>query len=250
LKNPNNSLPGETFSAPPEALHLLARILGHRFRDLNLLDQALRHSSFAHEFPETGPSNERLEFLGDAVLDLVVSDLLLERYPEATEGELSRLRSALVNARQLAALGRTLKLGEHLLLGRGETQQAGAEKPSLLADALEAVLGAIFLDGGFSAAKRLIRRWFTPLAEETAAALAWHDCKTRLQEQTQSHFRLTPTYQVVQESGPPHARHFRVEVRLGDRTLAQGDGPTKKQAAQQAAGAALQALEKETGGGG
>jgi ribonuclease-3 len=224
-------------------LRSLARQLGHRFKNLTLLDQALRHSSYAHENPETGHSNERLEFLGDAVLALTVSKLLLEAFPESPEGDLSRARAALVNARQLAALARQLQLGSHLLLGRGEEQQAGRDKPSLLADALEAVLGACFLDGGLKAVAALTQGWFAPLLA-TLAVLPWQDFKTELQEYTQARHKASPTYHLVLESGPGHARHFVVEVRLQDRVLAQGEGKSKKQAAQQAARLALEMLQE------
>ncbi len=230
-------------------LRALARRLGHRFKDLGLLDQALRHSSYAHERPEAGPSNEQLEFLGDAVLALTVSDLLLAFFPQSSEGELSRSRAALVNARQLAALARQLDLGPHLLLGRGEESQAGREKPSLLADALEAVLAACFLDGGLKAAEKITRLLFAPLLE-TQPRLSWQDFKTGLQEFTQARYRLSPSYHLLEESGPSHRRRFRVEVRLGPEPLAQGEGPSKKQAAQMAARLALERLaEGESGGG-
>uniref|UniRef100_A0A7V4G668 Ribonuclease 3 n=1 Tax=Desulfobacca acetoxidans TaxID=60893 RepID=A0A7V4G668_9BACT len=228
----------------------LARRLGRRFKDPGLLERALRHSSYCHEFPEVGPSNEPLEFLGDAVLALAVSHLLLEEFPESTEGELSRRRAALVNARQLAALARDLELGSYLLLGRGEERQAGREKPSLLADALEAVLAAVYLDGGFRAAQRLVRRWFTPLLRRQEALP--RDFKTALQEYTQARFKLSPHYHLLEAGGPGHAPHFRIELRLGERVLAQGEGPSKKQAAQQAAERGLQILvaeEKGLGGG-
>ena len=232
-------------------LRTLARRLGHRFKDLRLLDQGLRHSSYAHERPESGPSNEQLEFLGDAVLALTVSDLLLDSFPQSSEGELSRRRAALVNARQLAALARQLDLGPHLLLGRGEESQAGREKPSLLADALEAVLAACFLDGGLKAARKLTHHLFNPLLE-TQTRLSWQDFKTGLQEFTQARYKLSPTYHLLEESGPSHHRRFRVEVRLGPEPLAQGDGPSKKQAAQMAARLALERLAEgeEEGGGG
>jgi ribonuclease-3 len=230
-------------------LKALARRLGHRFKDLFLLDQALRHSSFAHENPESGPSNEQLEFLGDAVLALTVSIRLLARFPGSSEGDLSRGRAALVNARQLASLARELDLGGCLLLGRGEEGQAGHEKPSLLADALEAVLAAVFLDGGLKAAAGLTRRWFEPLLAPLTA-LPWQDYKTALQEFTQAHYKMSPTYHLLAESGPGHARHFQVEVRLEDKPLAQGEGRSKKQASQQAARAALERVERESGGGG
>jgi ribonuclease III len=222
----------------------LARKLGQRFKDLALLDQALRHSSYAHENPTSGESNERLEFLGDAVLSLTVSKLLLEAFPDSPEGDLSRARAALVNARQLAALAGELALGSHLLLGRGEEQQAGRAKPSLLADALEAVLGACFLDGGLKAVEALTQRWFGPLLA-TSAGLPWQDFKTGLQEHTHAGYNASPTYHLVQESGPGHARHFVVEVRLQDRPLARGEGKTKKQAAQEAARRALELLQAE-----
>lgn len=223
-----------------QELESLAHRLGHRFHNLELLDQALRHSSFAHENPESGISNERLEFLGDAVLDLTVSTLLLARLPQSSEGELSRGRAALVNARQLASLARSLGLGDHLLLGRTEERQEGRQKPSLLANALEAVLAAVYLDGGLKVVADLTERWFTPLL---TTALPGQDYKTTLQELTQARFKALPSYHLLSESGPGHAKHFRVEVRLADEPLAQGEGSTKKQAAQRAA---CQALEKLT----
>jgi ribonuclease-3 len=234
--------PGEA-GLPPgrrQELENLTQRLDYRFQNLGLLDQALRHSSYAHENPESGPSNERLEFLGDAVLALMVSALLLTRFPESSEGDLSRVRAALVNARQLANLARRLGLGAHLLLGRGEERQIGREKPSLLADALEAVLAAVYLDGGPEAAARLTESWFSPLVE---TALPWQDFKTSLQEFTQARYKVSPSYHLLAESGPGHARHFRVEVRLKDQPLARGEGRTKKQAAQVAAGRALEILQ-------
>jgi ribonuclease III len=234
------------------ALQTLALRLGYEFYDLGLLDRALRHSSYAHENPDLGPSNEQLEFLGDAVLALTVSDLLLAASPESSEGELTRRRAALVNARQLAALARDLDLGAFLLLGRGEEQQGGRRKPSLLADALEAVLAAVFLDGGLGAARDLVRRWFDPLLRREGD-LAWHDPKTALQELAQIRFKTSPVYHLLEESGPGHEKHFRVEVLLGERVLSQGGGSTKKRAEQEAARLALAVLrqeEIENGGGG
>lgn len=226
------------------ALRDLERALGYKFRQLSLLEQALRHSSFVHENPEAGPSNEQLEFLGDAVLALAVSDLLFHAFPKSSEGELSRRRAALVNARQLAVLAKDLHLGDYLRLGKGEEQQGGRKKASLLADALEAVLAAVFLDGGLGAAQALTRRWFEPLIRRQET-LAWQDYKTALQELTQAHYKITPTYGLREEGGPGHARYFRVELRLGERVLAQGEGPTKKQAEQAAARHALEILRKE-----
>jgi ribonuclease-3 len=226
------------------SLENLTLLLGYEFRQPNLLDQALRHSSYAHENPEAGPSNEQLEFLGDAVLALTVSDLLLTTFPQSSEGELSRRRAALVNARQLAALAKDLNLGAYLLLGRGEERQGGRKKLSLLADALEAVLAAVFLDGGLAAAQNLTRRWFGPLIRRQEG-LAWQDDKTALQELAQARYKIAPTYHLLAETGPGHERSFRVELRLGDRPLAKGEGPTKKQAEQQAARRALAVLREE-----
>jgi ribonuclease-3 len=236
--------PGEANLTPGRRQELedLARRLGHRFQNLGVLDQALRHSSYAHENPGSGPSNERLEFLGDAILALTVSTLLLRRFPRSSEGDLTRGRAALVNARQLASLARGLDLGAYLLVGRGEERQAGREKPSLLADALEAVLAAVYLDGGLEAAAQLTELWFGPLVE---TAQPWRDFKTSLQELTQARYKVSPSYHLVAESGPGHARHFQVEVRLQDRPLARGEGRTKKQAAQEAASRALETLKPE-----
>jgi ribonuclease-3 len=225
----------------------LSRRLGCRFKDLGLLDLALCHSSFTYERPGAGPSNEQLEFLGDAVLALTVSHLLMQTFPGAAEGELSRRRAALVNARQLAELARRFDLGACLLLGRGEQRQAGHEKPSLLADALEAVLAAAYLDGGFAKAQRLVTRWFAPLLAQQGP-LSWQDAKTALQEFTQARHKLSPSYHLLEESGPSHARHFRVELRLGDEILAQGEGPSKKKAEQLAAARALERLKEKEGG--
>jgi ribonuclease-3 len=223
-------------------LRALARRLGHRFKDPGLLDRALRHSSYANENPGAGPSNEPLEFLGDAVLSLAVSNLLLATYPESSEGELSRGRAALVNARQLAALARQLDLGSQLLLGKGEEHQAGRDKPSLLADALEATLAAVFLDGGLKAAEALTRRLFAPCLASLGAP-DWQDYKTALQEFIQARHKTSPTYRVLAESGPGHARQFQVEVELLGQPLARGEGRSKKQAEQQAARRALEVLK-------
>ncbi len=226
------------------ALENLTLSLGYEFRHLDLLDQALRHSSYAHENLEAGPSNEQLEFLGDAVLALTISDLLLTTFPQSSEGELSRRRAALVNARQLAALAKDLNLGAYLLLGRGEERQGGRKKASILADALEAILAAVFLDGGLKAAQELTRRWFSSIISRQGG-LAWQDDKTALQELTQARYKIPPTYHLLEESGPGHERYFRVELRLGDRPLAQGEGPTKKRAEQAAARRGLAVLREE-----
>jgi ribonuclease-3 len=248
-KERGQGAPPETPTARQQQLKELARRLGHRFKDLGLLDQALRHSSYAYENPENGPSNEQLEFLGDAVLNLTVSNLLRVRFPQSSAGELTRGRATLVNARQLASLARHLELGAYLLLGRGEKSQAGYEKPSLVADALEAVLAAIFLDGGLKAAEKLTRKWFDPLLQPLTAP-PWQDFKTALQEFAQARYKMSLTYELISARGPGHAPNFVVGVRLGEQLLAQGEGPSKKQASQTAARLALEALEREDVGGG
>lgn len=246
LVTPHDSVP---LSPPPlnpereQDLQALARRLGCRFKDLSLLDRALHHSSYTFEHPEAGPSNEQMEFLGDSVLALTVSQLLVETFPEASEGELSRRRAALVNARHLAEVARRFDLGACLLLGRGEQRQAGHEKPSLLADALEAVLAAAYLDGGLKKAQRLVSRWFAPILAEQGS-LSMQDPKTALQELTQASHKLSPTYHLLEETGPSHARRFQVEIRLGETVLAQGGGSSKKQAEQQAARVALEKLRE------
>ncbi len=222
-------------------LEKLARLLGYRFQDLSRLDQALRHSSYVYENPEAAPSNEQMEFLGDAVLALTVGTLLLTHFPQSSEGELSRGRAALVNARRLAALARELELGSYLLLGRGEELQAGREKSSPLADALEAVVAAVFLDGGLEAAVALTGRWFEPLLGGLVEATR-QDFKSRLQELSHARSKESPTYRVLSESGPGHDRRFLVEVYLGERPLARGQGGTKKEAEHMAAIEALETL--------
>jgi len=214
--------------------------LGVQFRNPELLERALRHSSYVYENPERGPSNEQLEFLGDAVLSLAVSHLLLSAFPESPEGELSRRRAALVNSRTLALLARRLELGRYLLLGRGEDRQGGRKKPSLLADALEAVLAAVFLDQGLEAAQRLVHKWLSPLMA-AQRELDFQDAKTMLQEWAQARGEV-PQYQLLEEGGPSHARVFRVAVLLRGQALAEGVGPSKKAAEQMAARQALVAL--------
>ena len=246
MKSQKSDAPAEPLPREKKLL-TLSRRLGYCFKDLSLLDRALRHSSYTYESPEAGASNEQLEFLGDAVLALTVSHLLMEMFPKASEGELSRRRATLVNARQLAEVARGLGLGEYLLVGRGESRQAGQQKPSLLADALEAVLAAAYLDGGFKKAQGLVTRWFAPILARQGP-LAWQDPKTALQELIQARHKKSPTYHLVEETGPSHARRFRVELRLGNTALAQGEGSSKKQAEQQAATAALENLREKKGG--
>ena len=203
--------------------------------------EALRHGSFVHERSlapgrESLRSNERLEFLGDAVLGYLIARRMYERFPEAPEGELTRMRASLVREESLALVARTLGLGELLLLGRGEQRSGGRESAGRLADALEAVLGAVLLSCGLERAQEVTERVLAPLFE--AAAVATHDPKTALQQLFQSHRRV-PFYQVLSVSGPDHARSYEVEVRLDGASLGRGSGRSKKEAEQAAARAAL-----------
>ncbi|QJA06080.1 ribonuclease III [Thermosulfurimonas marina] len=223
----------------------LERRLGVRFRDPGLLVQALIHRSYAAEKKlPPGADNERLEFLGDAVLSAVITHLLFERFPEASEGELSRMRAWLVREERLARIAERLGLFEFVLVSRGEARSGGPKKASILAGALEAVIGAIYLDGGYGKVFECLRRLFARLLPQARRGME-ADYRSRLQELTQALFRETPTYEVVSEKGPSHAPIFEVEVRVGERVLGRGKGRSKKEAAQEAARKALDILEKE-----
>jgi ribonuclease-3 len=218
--------------------------LGYEFKDSTWLEQALMHSSYAYEYPQSGPSNERLEFLGDAVVNLIISDFLVAIYPDAPEGVLSRRRASLVNARHLAGIARRLELGSYVLLGRGEEKQSGRKKPSVLADALEAVVAAVYLDGGYEVAREVVRALFQGNLGLQAGEIISQDYKTSLQEYAQKWLKVSPEYQLVQETGPAHDRFFEVEVWVAGKPLGRGQGKSKKQAAQEAAHQALLALEQ------
>jgi ribonuclease III len=218
--------------------------LGYSFRDRTWLEQALVHSSFAYESPQSGPSNERLEFLGDAVLNLLISDFLVDLYPAASEGALSRRRASLVNARHLAGIARRLDLGAYLLLGRGEDRQSGRQKPSVLADALEALLAAVYLDGGYEPARKVVKSLFQGHLVPQEDEIIPQDFKTTLQEYVQKSLKVSPEYRLLQETGPAHDRLFEVEVRVDGTPLGRGEGKSKKQASQEAARRALLALQE------
>lgn len=222
----------------------LAEALGYAFRDAGLLARAVVHRSAPNERPAACPeSNERLEFLGDAVLDLVVAEDLYRRFPGASEGELTRYKAALVSELALAEVARELGLGAYLVLGRGEEETGGRDKPSILSDALEAVLGAVYLDGGMPEAEGLVRRLFGPgLAVVDQAGAPRGDYKTALQEWTQARGLGLPAYRLEAAEGPDHARRYTVVVALGGKPLATGQGPNKREAERLAARGALDAL--------
>ncbi|MFZ5585965.1 MAG: ribonuclease III [Thermodesulfobacteriota bacterium] len=223
---------------PERRQHLeqLAARLGHAFADLGLLHAALCHSSYVHEHPdEAEGSNERLEYLGDAVLELIVTELLFQRFPAASEGQLSKARSGVVNESRLAATARDLNLGGCLLLGRGEEGQRGQDKPSILADALEAVVAAVYLDGGLEAARGVVLGLVGPVAEQAILRAPKKDYKTRLQERVQEALHITPRYRVLGAEGPDHQKYFSVALEIAGELICTGGGRSKKEAEQEAA---------------
>jgi ribonuclease-3 len=228
-------------------LEELQAALHYRFRSPRLLLQALMHRSYINENPGSEWSdNETLEFLGDAVLGLAVSHLLWNSFPHYNEGNLSRLRSAVVNERELAAVASELKLGEYLFLGKGEEGTGGREKPSLLADTVEALLAAVYLDGGLDASIEVVKHIFAgyldPRGLEQPLEILDKDYKTQLQEITQSRLKVTPEYALEGEEGPDHEKVFYMNVTIQGRVIAHGMGKSKKDAQQLAAKKALEKL--------
>ncbi|HEY3111873.1 MAG TPA: ribonuclease III [Chloroflexota bacterium] len=225
-------------AAPP--LAELQTRLGYQFADIELLRRALIHTSFVNETPPPKPeSNERLEFLGDAILELIVAERLYRSRPHLPEGDLTTLRAGVVRLDMLGALGLRLELGRHMLLGRGEEATGGRGRASIVGRALEAVFGAIYLDGGLEAARDVALRLVDPEIDRLAESQALKDDKSRLQEAAQGELGLTPSYRTVAAVGPDHAKEFTVEVSLGEVVVGRGIGRTKQIAAQAAAQDAL-----------
>ncbi|HKP57258.1 MAG TPA: ribonuclease III [Polyangiales bacterium] len=227
-----------------ETLSQIAQALGHAFTDLRLLTDALTHSSYRNEKPtEVRSDNERLEFLGDAVLQWVVSALLWEHFPAASAGEMTRRRADLVCEEGLSRVALEVGLGSGLRLGKGEERSGGRHKPRLLASALEACVAAVYLDAGTDAALRVCRQLFTrTIAERVPGA---RDFKTRLQEFLQGSGRKLPAYEITSTTGPDHARHYHVTITVEGAALAQGAGRSKLEAEQSAAERALSVLANE-----
>lgn len=219
-------------------LALLEKVLGYDFADRALLGRALVHGSLAAE--ESDPNNETLEFLGDAVINLAVSEALMTRHPEYDEGRLSRGRAAIVSARGLADVAEEIELGRFIRLGKGEEISGGRLKTSILASCYEAVIGAVFLDGGYPAARATVLHH---MDERLEAGGVHVDHKTRLQELVQARYRITPTYRMLRVSGPHHARKYHSVVELNGDVLGTGEGPSRKDAEQRAAHEALVKLE-------
>jgi ribonuclease-3 len=218
---------------PKVDLPALDALLHHTFNDPDLLSLALTHRSYAFEAGGL-PTNERLEFLGDAVLGVIVTDDIYHRFPEAPEGRLAKIRAAAVNTQSLADIARSLDLGAHVLLGKGEEQSGGRDKDSILADTMEAVIGAIYLDCGLSGATELIKRLFGDLLDELATRRASLDYKTSLQELTAAHLSSMPVYE-LSEVGPDHEKQFTAVVLVADEAVGRGEGRSKKEAEQAAA---------------
>ncbi len=216
------------------------------FSDKTLLLRALTHRSYLNEATYIFSDNERLEFLGDAVLDLIVADMLYHRFPEQHEGLLTAMRASLVRRETLAQFGRHLELGNHLLMGRGEEESGGRERDAILCAAFEAVVGAIYLDQGLAAANGFLHPLIDPELNALREGQLHKDAKSLLQEWSQAKLSETPAYATVETTGPDHAREFTVEVRIGGATYGVGRGNSKQRAAQEAASAALSALQAQT----
>jgi ribonuclease-3 len=223
----------------------LATILDYSFKDQELLYQAFRHPSYVYEKDNLGVSdNQRLEFLGDAVISLAISHLLMEFFPEMKEGDLSKYRASLVSENGLSCIAQELELGDYLLLGKGEERTNGRKKLSIQSDALEALIGAIYLDGGFVEALRVIAKLFSPLLKRVSLDKSIKDFKTELQEYSQETFQSTPEYRLEKETGPDHNKTFYVGVYLKGNLMGEGKGKSKKEAEQNAAKEALACLKK------
>jgi ribonuclease-3 len=222
----------------------LERAIDYRFRDRGLLEHAMTHTSRANEDPSGGVfDNESLEFLGDAVLGFVIADLLFHEFPASSEGQKSKIKASLVSTATLASYAQRIGLGDHLLLGRGEEKTGGRRKQALLADTYEAVIAAIYLDGGVEQARAFIAREFGPaIAAIHQHGLGGQDYKSALQEYLQSREEPLPEYRLTGTAGPDHRKLFQVEVAVRGESLANGTGPSKKEAEQEAARAALEKL--------
>ncbi len=227
-------------------LVILQQTLGFIFSDISLLEQALVHRSYLNENPGLAlTSNERLEFLGDAILGLVVAEKLYQTYSHLNEGEMTKLRAALVRQETLANIAKTIRLGDYLYLGKGEDTSGGRNKPANLASTLEAIIAASFLDQGLPTTRNLILKLFSTELQNLVSQGIVVDYKSELQEVLQSRIQQTPTYRVVETTGPDHNRIFTVEVKISDTTLGRGSGKSKKEAQTEAARLALERIRRD-----
>lgn len=235
-------------SSSESSLSSLEGEIGYRFSRNSLPIEALTHRTYSHENPERAPVfNERLEFLGDSVVGLVISEELFRRFPELDEGKLSKMKAALVSDRMLASIAAKIGLGLRIRLGKGEEKTGGRRKTTLLADAFEALMAAVYLDGGMDAAKMVINLLFEEEMRAAADQGGLDDSKTELQELVHRLNYAVPDYRLVDESGPDHNKTFTIEVVLGDRVAGIGSGPNKKEAEKDAARAAIRTLSGERG---
>ncbi len=216
--------------------------IDYAFADKSLLETAFTHRSYVNEHrSEKRSHNERLEFLGDAVLELVVTEFLFKQYPEKTEGDLTSYRAGLVNTSTLSTVATGLGMNEYLQLSKGEAKDIGRARQYILANTFESFVGALYLDGGYDAASRFIHAHLLPLAEDIVARHLWQDAKSRFQESAQEEVGITPSYTSLKEEGPDHDKHFTVGVFLGEEKIAEGEGKSKQEAEQSAARNALTA---------
>ncbi len=224
----------------PPKFDELEKIVGIQFKNKDLLVEALTHRSYLNEFPNWRlPHNERLEFLGDAVLELIVSEELFGRFPNYPEGQMTVLRAALVNYQTLAKVAEGVGLDDFILLSRGEKKDTGKAREVILANAIEAVIGAIYLDGGMEGARNFVRKFIMANLDTVLATRSYKDSKSELQEIIQEKLKVTPTYQVLEESGPAHKRIFKIGVYFGDEFIAAGSGASKQEGELEAAKEAL-----------
>ncbi|MGV8058575.1 MAG: ribonuclease III [Smithellaceae bacterium] len=228
------------------SLRRLEKRLSYSFRDITFLETALTHRSYVNENPQLIiADNERYEFLGDAVLGACISDLLVKKYADFSEGALSKIRAAIVNEKPLAELAFRLEIGGCLLLGKGEEISGGRSKDSLLANAFEAVIAAIYLDSGFTRIKSILKKLMEPLLNDSSLHSQYFDYKTALQEFCQKIYKTAPVYRIVDSCGPDHAKTFAVDVTIAGKVVQSGSGKSKKEAEKQAAQKAWQELHDE-----
>lgn len=250
VKSRMSKAPSSKTDTPPTSegsensrLETLEKTLGHHFEDRDVLIRALTHPSYLNEHPEEEiKHNQRLEFLGDAVLDFVAGAWVYQNYTDFDEGRMTRLRAALVRTEALAELARRVGIGEALRLGYGEMEAGGREREANLCDAFEAVVGALYLDGGMEAVHSFVEPLISPLAEATLATEADQDAKSRLQEWSQAELSITPRYRIAAEKGPDHAKTFIAEVLLEDKVIGRGSGHSKQAAEQAAAQSAWESI--------
>lgn len=222
----------------------LEKIIAYQFRDRKLLEEALTHRSYLNERPDwRAPHNERLEFLGDAALELAVTEALYHRYPESEEGRLTALRAALVNYQMLAVIGKALGVEPFILLSRGEAKDTGRAREVILANVMEAIIGAIYLDGGYDATKTFVERVVLVRLDDVFRNRLDKDAKSLLQEKAQADDKVTPTYRVLEDHGPDHQKTFVVGVYFGEKLMGTGNGLSKQDAELEAARDALQKIE-------